>query len=305
MVNSDRSTKTTYWGRSKYPSALPPWELRIVPGKGFAAFALRRFEQGELICTELPTVWVQGHHPFSPEQVDDIEARVAALSEEDRRALYDMANVFPEAATCAAGIFMTNSFDMTDSAHGEACAMYCAIARLNHSCCPNAQQTHIPETGEEVLYASRVIELGDEINDCYIELRQSTSKRRAALREIYRFDCECPACACSCPEEQAKDDMARERAAQFDDLIVSVAEEAGASAALDLALEAVRLLTSERYWSTWSARYVPDAHYTIYQLAQAANKKELAARNLSEAKRLSVLLTGPRSPLTAQMQNRK
>ena len=41
--------------------------------------------------------------------------------------------------TRAAGIFMTNCFDMTDSIYGESCAMYLALARLNHSCCPNVQ----------------------------------------------------------------------------------------------------------------------------------------------------------------------
>ena len=32
--------------------------------------------------------------------------------------------------------------------------------RLNHSCTPNAQQTHIPSSGEEVLYAARDIQIG-------------------------------------------------------------------------------------------------------------------------------------------------
>ena len=32
---------------------------------------------------------------------------------------------------------------------------------LNHSCVPNVQQTHVPATGEEVLYASRDIEIGE------------------------------------------------------------------------------------------------------------------------------------------------
>ena len=63
-----------------------------------------------------------------------------------------------------------------------------AIARLNHSCCPNAQQTHIPETGEEVLYASRDIEVGEEINDCYIELRKKRSERRRELKEVISHD---------------------------------------------------------------------------------------------------------------------
>jgi hypothetical protein len=86
---------------------------------------------------------------------DDIEK----LSEEQQNAFFEMSNMYPECDT-AAGIYMTNSFDMTSSeevgegeegeGEGGGCGMYLAIARLNHSCCPNAQQTHIPETKEEV-----------------------------------------------------------------------------------------------------------------------------------------------------------
>jgi hypothetical protein len=209
----------TSWLQCSYSaseSGSPPWELRAIPGKGYAAFATRNFKRGELICTERPTVWVHGHHPFDEEQVLEIEERVNALSDDLKRAFYNMANVFPEAPTTATGIFMTNCFDMTGSAHGDSCAMYCAFARLNHSCTPNTQQSHIPQTGEEVLYASRDILCGEELNDCYIDLRQRTVDRRATLQEIYRFYCECPACvAC-----ESEDDARRERAGGFDDLIV-------------------------------------------------------------------------------------
>ena len=116
----------------------------------------------------------------------------------------------------AAGIFMTNSFDMVDSPRGMACGMYVALARyvrvmvlcsmlsyasritpcleslplfspsllllslllslplfssslsLNHSCVPNAQQTHVPSSGSEVLYASRKIVIGKYSNDLFL-----------------------------------------------------------------------------------------------------------------------------------------
>lgn len=186
----------THWRHVIFaePDKGPPWTLKLVDGRGFVAIATRKIEAGEYVLTEFPTVWVHGWHPFDSDQVEEIESRVEALDENDKTAFYSMANVFPEARTAAEGIFMTNCFDMTDSPHGQACAMYLALARLNHSCIPNVQQTHIPETGEEVLYASRTIEIGDEINDCYIDLRQSRDARRAALRDIYRFDCECEAC---------------------------------------------------------------------------------------------------------------
>eukprot|EP01034_Spumella_vulgaris_P027691 gene27691-34453_t len=72
--------------------------------------------------------------------------------------------------------------------------MYLALGRLNHSCTPNVQQTHIPETTEEVVYAARDIAEGEELNDCYIELRQTRAQRRALLSEYYRFQCDCVGC---------------------------------------------------------------------------------------------------------------
>ena len=57
------------------------------------------------------------------------------------------------------------------------------------------QQTHYPDTTEEVLYAARDIRKGEEINDCYIDLRQPKIKRQAELREYYRFDCSCAGCS--------------------------------------------------------------------------------------------------------------
>ena len=302
-------TTTTYWGRTQFPpgndAASPPWVLREIEGKGFAAFATRRFEMGELICTELPTVWAPGHHPFSAAQVAEIEARVSGLGDEERGAFYAMANVFPvpDAATRAAGIFMTNAFDMTDSPHGEACAMYLALARLNHSCTPNAQQTHLPDTGEEVLYASRAIEAGEEINDCYIELRQPAARRRAELADLYRFDCSCPACCCL-GAEAGTDDANRTRAAQLDDLVVDVAAESGPARALDVALQAVRLLTAPENLP-WSARYVADAHLSVYQLCEALDKRELARKHIAAALEMNLLLQGPRSPVSKTIISRK
>ena len=185
---------STAWEKVEFEGDLAPWELREMEEGNLAAFATRSFKKGEKICSERPTVWVSGHHPFNEEQVAEIEEKVMSLNDIDRASFYDMANVFPDAPTPAAGIFMTNCFDMADAAHGQSCAMYCAIGRLNHSCEPNAQQTHIPDTFVEVLYASRDIAVGDEINDCYIDLRQSTHERRVALQDIYRFHCTCKAC---------------------------------------------------------------------------------------------------------------
>ena len=138
-TNDDEKDNPMSWIHCHFPTnhVEPPWTLRYEPDKGFSAFANRDFAAGELILIETPTVWVHGHHPFTSIQVDEIERKIALLSVQDRQAFSAMANVFSDTdkecfGSSAAGIFLTNSFDMVDAPHGKSCAMYCAIARLNH-----------------------------------------------------------------------------------------------------------------------------------------------------------------------------
>lgn len=187
---------------------------------------------------------------------------------------------------------------MTDAPHGESCAMYCAIARLNHSCTPNAQQTHCPDTGEEILIASRNIEIGEEINDCYIDLRQSRADRRRQLLELYRFECNCK----GCDEHSKADDTRRVRASQLEAFTLAVAEE-DPYGALDIAVELIQLLTKPECL-VWSARYVAGAHLSAFQIAGAIDDTEAAEHHLRQAHKWNLLLQGdstPDSRRTAQL----
>jgi len=301
----------TFWAKCRFPEGFsePPWVLKEVSPGNLAAFATRIFEAGEVILIEAPTVIVRGWHPFTLEQQRSIEERVAALNVDDRNAFFDMANVFEahsieeveedhktkgtsSKVTRGAGIFMTNCFDMTDCPDGDSCAIYAAIARLNHSCQPNAQQTHLPDTGEEVLIASRTILIGEEICDCYIDLRQSTAKRRAVLSDLFRFHCQCPACTSASADE---DDRLRERAAKYEGDILTAAAEMDAGIALDIALGSVRLLDNPRAHS-WSVRYIADAHMSVHQLAIELGQKSLAAEHITKAHYWNQRLTSSESP---------
>ncbi len=294
---------TSWLKVSEEYSRHPPWIVKEVPDKGLAAFATRRFEKGDIICVEKPTVWCSGHHPFDDLQLNEINEKIELLSSEDKEAFYAMSNAFPDAPSIAAGIFMTNCFDMTDSPHGESCAMYLAIARLNHSCTPNVQQCHLPNTGEEILHAVRTIEIDDEINDCYIDLRNTTSDRIKLLQDIYRFTCTCNSCVLN----DINDNNRRKRANIIDEQIILAASTDDGNGeslniALTLAYDAVKLLSSNECIQ-WSIRYLPDAYMTLYQLYVANNgggNNKKAMRNgkkfLQSAYDLNILLTGSDSP---------
>ncbi|KAJ1568987.1 hypothetical protein HK096_004620, partial [Nowakowskiella sp. JEL0078] len=88
---------------------------------------------------------------------------------------------------------------------GFALALYPNAVFFNHSCLPNTG--HIPRrlnslnsVPEMVFYALRDIKLGEELLISYVELAHHTdvlvsvTKRRADLKEMFFFDCDCTRC---------------------------------------------------------------------------------------------------------------
>eukprot|EP01031_Cornospumella_fuschlensis_P024688 gene24688-29831_t len=197
--------------------------------------------------------------------------------------------------------------------------MYLALARLNHSCVPNAQQTHLPETTEEVLYASRFIKKGEEINDCYIDLRQTYSSRQKDLREHYRFtypdriggnsdikgDNTSNASSHRNTEDNREklraqrqiDDKTRVLAANILDILTSLIEEDYIEEAYRQAIASYSTLSSQLH-TRWSVRYLSEICLCIYNLAESLGDKSSQRKYLNEAHRWNVLLTGPRSEET-------
>jgi hypothetical protein len=179
--------------RKAWP-ASPPWEIRDVEGRGKAAFSLQSFEEEEELWAEAPMVFVPFHWPFTPLQAAEVDRRVGLLRDEDKKILFSAANVHPDAPSEASGIFYTNSFDMQGAYHGTSCAMYCNLARLNHSCNPNTRQEYDKETMRMRLFAVRRIQAGEQLFDSYVDIEQSVTTRRKELAEIFRFHCDCDTC---------------------------------------------------------------------------------------------------------------
>ena len=287
---------TTYWAYCKFEGDEAPWTTALVENKGICAFSSRNFLLGENICIETPLTLVSGHHPFSQHQIEEIEKNVSKLSDVDKSAFYAMANSHPSAQTLAAGIFMTNSFDMTNRETGAACAMYLAIGRLNHSCSPNAQQSHVPETGEEVLYASRDIAKDEELNDCYIDLRQKKSDRQRLLLQDYGFTCQCSACSLDPLDPQyIAEERQRPEALDLENKLLEAAEEGEQEVALQYAQNLVSLLLSPTAMP-WSARYIPSAYVYLYHISSSLRMRSRAVDAIREAHRWNLLLQGPLTP---------
>jgi len=95
-------------------------------------------------------------------------------------------------------IFRTNAYTLPGSSSSSAAAivgMFPLVARINHSCAPNAANVWDPTgPGNRVIWASRDIEQGDEVLVSYAPLLRDTPARRERLRQ-YGFECACEVCA--------------------------------------------------------------------------------------------------------------
>ncbi len=244
----------------------------------------------------------------------------APFNLDEKIAFYAMSNMYPEVTPTSAGIYMTNSFDMPDYANVEAdepehaSGMFLAIGRLNHSCLPNAQQTYIPKendpsppgranesTGYEVLYATREIQEGEELCDCYIELRQSTELRRKELQKHYRFLCTCAACgppdgviSLEQIKERKENDARRTRALKLEQDITTFAEMGEIEMATDLGVELVKLLEHSKSIG-WGERYIAEACVNTSTLYQEQNQLRVALQYLEKAHAWNVRLQGEKS----------
>ncbi|TDZ35716.1 SET domain-containing protein 5 [Colletotrichum spinosum] len=89
-------------------------------------------------------------------------------------------------------IFRNNNFNIGD----EVQALFPQVARLNHSCVPNAQGNFNKALGAFTVHATRDIKAEEEITISYLDehlgLRDS---RQSALQDGYGFACNCPACS--------------------------------------------------------------------------------------------------------------
>ncbi|KAK2018172.1 SET domain-containing protein 5 [Colletotrichum eremochloae] len=191
------------------------WEVRSSPGKGLGIFALQTIHAGTRVIEESPLFTIDPGRLSSGQgfsfagiaaAVDDAftalnaTERAAFLSCPEHRDQDDEAD-----ATWSreALIFRTNAYVMPGGIVG----IFPRIAKLNHSCRPNAGAASIGGGGGDegsarrVVYAARDIHPGEEVTVTYAPLAQTTEERRARLVQ-WGFTCECAACKARDDDEQ-------------------------------------------------------------------------------------------------------
>ncbi|KAI1091457.1 hypothetical protein F5B19DRAFT_458440 [Rostrohypoxylon terebratum] len=99
-------------------------------------------------------------------------------------------------------IYMNNQFTVEEATRGQrgdinppVSAVFLQASRLNHSCNPNSDWTTLRKPGRIIVYATRTIEVGSEINICYLLNRTGDRERRRwELSLRWGFDCLCLQC---------------------------------------------------------------------------------------------------------------
>merc|ERR1719210_873858 len=97
------------------------------------------------------------------------------------------------------GVYAINNF----GCRGETLVYRC-ISRLNHSCNPNCAHSFDIDRGIGQIWSLRDIKEGEELCLTYVELLLEGPNRRAYLKEVYAFDCDCATCTHPIPESDQR-----------------------------------------------------------------------------------------------------
>jgi hypothetical protein len=182
-----------------YPSE--PYTVKCSHGKGLGVFARHTLEAGDIIMRERPVLkisrpeYTKGTGYPMAKVTELVRAEYALLSPGEQEEVIGLTHhVLPEeeepqGSDVLGFIFRTNAYN-TDTGFG----LFPKIARINHSCRPNAAYYWSQKLNQRIIYASRTIKEGEEISDSYIPLLLSREERQKKL-DRYGFNCTCSACA--------------------------------------------------------------------------------------------------------------
>jgi hypothetical protein len=172
-----------------------------ISGKGLRA--LRKYACGDEIIREGAAMRVRNQHAASSAEDAKVmyeravQACFDALSPATQRAVMDLSSC--EQSLDANGgiatplsVIETNSFRLGEEIEG---GLFLTVARINHSCRPNCNHIWRPDLQATVVFATKTIEIGEELCTTYGPSEcLNTAGRRAHLRKGFSFDCMCQMC---------------------------------------------------------------------------------------------------------------
>lgn len=156
---------------------------------GLGMFATRNINRGELILNEKPLVKLKQNVP-KLQLSRYIEHQVSKLGEQDKAKIFELHD--NQSSKSLVGIFKTNGYMLGKKS--EYCGLFYVMARVNHSCRPNATHHWVESEGAQKVFALKNIDSGEEICTSYIDPFEDTLNRKKILKKSFDFECSCELC---------------------------------------------------------------------------------------------------------------
>jgi len=183
--------------------------VRPVPGKGLGLVATRNINQGEVILSEDPLLFINND---DNEILKSLNSQFENLSAENKKKVICLCDPDPEGEEDQKirRIFTVNRIQAN---HANGSALYPTIPRINHSCSPSVVWSwKNGNTRRKEVRALHSIKEGEELCSNYIddvETNYNTKDARQACLAKWNFVCSCP--VCSLPEDKLRENDAVRR----------------------------------------------------------------------------------------------
>lgn len=231
------------------------FQVRQAGVKGFGVFATDLIRRGTRIIVERPLLSITNETP-------DILAAAAKLTTSSKNVLLSLApnDARPFACLSVAvwrtlermrlssenrsilNIFYNNNFNLSDAAGTR--AIFPTVARINHSCIPNAQGNVNTALGGFTIHALRDIPRNEEISISYLHDELGLPEaRQARLQRDYGFVCGCEICSSSSPKTSLS--LARRSALRTKSMAFAALIDPSIAAQLALTRETIEVFEQE------------------------------------------------------------
>lgn len=260
--------------------------------KGYGVFATRPIARGTRIIADRILLSIDNKDT----SVLDAAAR---LSPEDRHRLLSLSmnnakqrslvylaaaawGSFPSLASISRGrdilnIFYNNNFSLSGTSGKR--AVFLTVARLNHSCVPNAQgnlNTALPGN-QFTIHALREIADGEEITISYLHDELAIrSARQKRLKEGYGFDCACE--ICSIKDSGGRHEKSHQRRLKIQRLLAAFSGQQTASACTSGEFELTKAVIDAYEQEGLAGRELASLCFAAASLARALGHEQEASR---------------------------
>lgn len=196
------------------PQETTLYTVTPIPGKGKGVLATQSITPGTEILSEPPLFTTATlSNPATIEK--DLGAIVRSLPKDSQRAFLSLHNNYPGAGDPFSNIIRSNGYPC--GPNSDVGAIFPLVARLNHSCLPNAQHAFDTKRNLMRVHAVRPIRPDEEITLSYTTGGPS-DVRKANLKQYFGFHCRCEICDLPAARQRESDER-YERMQELDERI--------------------------------------------------------------------------------------